>query len=45
MGFKCKTIGKEQISYCLRFKDKNGKSYTMNRKERRKKKGGDKVIL
>lgn len=37
MGYKCKTLKHKQISYCLRFKDKNGKSYKMNRKERRKK--------
>ena len=34
-----KTSKSKQISWCLRLTDKNGKSYSMNRKQRRQKKG------
>ena len=37
MSAPIKTDKSKQISWCLRLKDKNGKSYNMNREQRRKK--------
>ena len=37
MSVPIKTSKSKQISWCLRFTDKNGKSYKLNRKEQRKK--------
>ena len=38
MSAPIKTSDSKQISWCLRLKDKNGKSYNQNRKDRRSKK-------
>ena len=38
MSAPIKTSASKQISWCLRFTDKKGKSYEMNRKTRRNKK-------
>ena len=38
MSAPIKTSDSKQISWCLRLTDKNGKSYTQNRKDRRSKK-------
>lgn len=37
MSLPIKTTKSKQVSWCLRLVDKNGKSYKMNREERRKK--------